>query len=169
MDRNDHGQPACGTQLILPVPLDHRDTMNTKFPNAICLIGMPGAGKSTTGKLLAERTGKDLIDTDDLIRASAGKSLQQIVDQGGQQALRDIEQEVICTLACKACIIATGGSAIYSKDAMAHLAEIARPETVWISQSTYDRLEDKNGFTPRTTSVAKSEEKPTTAYEMACS
>ena len=49
----------------------------------------------------------------------------------------------------------------------AHLSERATPGTVWISQSTYDKLADKNGFAPCTTPVAQSEEKPTTVYEMA--
>lgn len=50
----------------------------------------------------------------------------------------------------------------------AHLSERATPGTVWISQNTYDRPADKNGFVPRTMSVAQSGEKPTTVYEMAC-
>lgn len=49
----------------------------------------------------------------------------------------------------------------------AHLSERAAPGTVWISQNTYDKLMDKNGFVLRTISVVKSEEKPTTVYEMA--
>jgi class 3 adenylate cyclase len=50
----------------------------------------------------------------------------------------------------------------------AHLSETAAPGTVWISQSTYDKIANKNGFAPRTTPVAQSEEKPTTVCEMAC-
>ena len=50
----------------------------------------------------------------------------------------------------------------------AHLSERATPGTVWISQGTYDRLVDKNGLVSRTTFVARSEEKPTIVYEMAC-
>jgi len=49
-----------------------------------------------------------------------------------------------------------------------HLSERATPGTVWVSRNTYDKLANKNGFAPRTTSVAQSEEKPATVYEMAC-
>lgn len=49
-----------------------------------------------------------------------------------------------------------------------HLSERATPGTVWISQSTYAKLANKNDFAPRTTSVAQSEEMPATVYEMAC-
>jgi class 3 adenylate cyclase len=50
----------------------------------------------------------------------------------------------------------------------AHLSERATPGTVWISQSTYEKLADKNGFAARTTSVVKSEKEPMTIYEMTC-
>ena len=80
---------------------------------------------TSTGHLLSERTGKDFLDTDDLIRADTGKSLQQIVDESGYLVLRDIEQRVICDLECEQSIIATGGSAVYSAAAMAHLADIS--------------------------------------------
>jgi adenylate cyclase len=50
----------------------------------------------------------------------------------------------------------------------AHLSKKAIPGTIWISQSTYDKLINKNGFVPRTTPVAQSEEQPSLVYEMAC-
>lgn len=91
----------------------------------LCLIGMPGAGKSTVGAMLAERMGKSFIDTDDLIRTTTGCSLQYIVDNDGYQALRKIEQDVITGLQASNEVIATGGSAVYSDAAMSHLASLA--------------------------------------------
>lgn len=49
-----------------------------------------------------------------------------------------------------------------------HLTEEATPGAVWISQSTYEKPANKNGFAARTTSVANSEEEPMTVYEMVC-
>ncbi|HBE92291.1 MAG TPA: shikimate kinase, partial [Gammaproteobacteria bacterium] len=54
--------------------------MGDKPPSNLCLIGMPGAGKTTVGTLLAGQTGKAFIDTDDLIRSTTGRSLQYIVE-----------------------------------------------------------------------------------------
>lgn len=88
----------------------------------VVLIGMPGAGKSTVGVLLARRLGKGFIDTDLLIQARAGQTLQAIVDREGHTALRELEAEVLSALRCHDQVIATGGSAVYSAEAMATLA-----------------------------------------------
>lgn len=87
----------------------------------IVLIGMPGAGKSTVGIILAKMTSRDFIDTDILIQLSTGRSLQEIVDTEGPLALRKIEEEVILSLRGQHHVIATGGSAVYSAVAMDHL------------------------------------------------
>ena len=87
----------------------------------IVLIGMPGAGKSTVGILLAKRTSRDFVDTDVLIQISQGRLLQDIVDTDGYMALRKIEEEIILGLHCGHHVIATGGSAVYSPAAMEHL------------------------------------------------
>ncbi len=91
----------------------------------IMLIGMPGAGKSTIGILLAKHASKNFIDTDVLIQVNHGKGLQQIVDKEGFQALRKIEEEVLLSMKCVDFIIATGGSAVYSDKAMSMLKEDA--------------------------------------------
>jgi len=92
------------------------------------LIGMPGAGKSTVGILLAKYMSKNFIDTDVLIQVTHGEGLQQIVDRDGYQALRKIEEEVLLSMKCVNFVIATGGSAVYSEKAMAYL----RPMSVTI-------------------------------------
>ena len=63
--------------------------------NTVVLIGMPGAGKSTLGILLAKELGLDFIDTDVSIQVREGKTLQQISDEKGYLALRDIEEQVL--------------------------------------------------------------------------
>lgn len=87
----------------------------------IVLIGMPGSGKSTIGVLLAKRTAHDFIDTDLLIQSAEHRSLQDILDQDGYLRLREIEAAVLQTLDVDNHVISTGGSAVYSDAAMAHL------------------------------------------------
>jgi shikimate kinase len=87
----------------------------------IVLIGMPGAGKSTVGIILAKLTSRDFIDTDVLIQISQGRSLQNIVDTEGHMVLRKIEEDILLNLHCYHHVIATGGSAVYSHVAMEHL------------------------------------------------
>lgn len=92
----------------------------------IILIGMPGVGKSTTGIILAKTLAKDFIDTDVLIQVRYNKSLQDIVDEYDYLKLRRIEEEEILLLNVSNTVIATGGSAVYSEKAMAHLKENGR-------------------------------------------
>jgi len=90
----------------------------------IVLIGMPGAGKSSIGRLLARRASLHFIDTDTLIRTAAqGRSLQDIVNSEGYLALRLIEEKVLLDLHCTNHVIATGGSAVYSHAAMTQLRQ----------------------------------------------
>jgi shikimate kinase len=93
--------------------------------NNITLIGMPGAGKSTTGIILAKNCGLGFIDTDVLIQINRQRTLQQILDAGGYLALRDIEEMEILKLNIENHVIATGGSAVYSRKAMGHLLSIS--------------------------------------------
>lgn len=92
----------------------------------LILIGMPGAGKSTIGVLLAKQLAMGFVDTDLLIQRAEGRSLQAIVDGDGYLALRRIEEEVLLGLRVQHAIIATGGSAVYSERAMTHLKQTGR-------------------------------------------
>ena len=90
-------------------------------PRNVVLIGMPGSGKSTVGVLLAKRSARDFVDTDLLIQSAAGRSLQDLIDSEGYLALRAVEERVLLGLEAEGCVIATGGSAVYSEAGMAHL------------------------------------------------
>lgn len=90
--------------------------------NNIVLIGMPGAGKSTVGILLAKALGKNFVDSDVLIQVREGKTLQQIIDENDYLHLRQIEESVLIDIEGHNLVIATGGSAVYSDIAMTHLA-----------------------------------------------
>lgn len=89
--------------------------------NNIVLIGMPGAGKSTNGLLLAKALGKDFLDTDVLIQVCEGKTLQQIMDDSDYLKLRLIEESALTNIDVQNTVIATGGSAVYSVAGMAQL------------------------------------------------
>jgi shikimate kinase len=95
----------------------------SKNRSNVVLVGMPGSGKSTVGVILAKMTSCDFVDTDVLIQISQGRSLQDIVDTEGHMALRRIEEGVLLTLDCHHHVIATGGSAVYSRAAMKYLKE----------------------------------------------
>jgi len=92
-----------------------------RTPSNLVLIGMPGSGKSTVGVILAKKTSRDFADTDLLIQKSQGRKLQDIVDHDGYAALRKIEERVLLDLCVHNHVLATGGSAVYSDPAMAHL------------------------------------------------
>ncbi len=89
--------------------------------NSLILIGMPGAGKSTLGVLLAKEVGKDFVDTDVAIQVREGKTLQEIVDQDGYLALRRIEEAVLLESYFPNHVVATGGSVVYCEKGMAHI------------------------------------------------
>lgn len=87
----------------------------------IILIGMPGAGKSTLGVLLAKSLGMDFVDSDILIQQKEKRLLQEIIDNDGIEKFLQIEEEVLSSLNTENTIIATGGSAVYSEKGMMHL------------------------------------------------
>ncbi|MDD5011020.1 MAG: shikimate kinase [Phycisphaerae bacterium] len=89
----------------------------------VVLIGMPAVGKSTIGVLLAKRLGRYFLDTDVFIQALSGRVLQEIIDSDGLDKFCKFEAEHILCIDKTDCIIATGGSAIYSAEAMSHLKE----------------------------------------------
>jgi len=97
------------------------NTEATPLPSTISLIGMPGAGKSTVGVLLAKLCGLRFVDTDVDIQTRAGATLQEILERHGHLRLRELEQQVLLELALNKAVISTGGSAVYSPVIMRRL------------------------------------------------
>lgn len=87
----------------------------------IILIGMPGAGKSTVGVILAKTLGYDFLDTDLSICRRAGTTLQNILDHQGLRYFLDYEEETVLRLRPERTVIATGGSVPLRDKAMEHL------------------------------------------------
>ncbi len=92
--------------------------------NNIILIGMPGAGKSTIGIVLAKVLGYDFTDSDLLIQKAEGQLLWQIIESRGIDVFREIENRVNAGIEASRTVIATGGSVIYCQEAMEHLGSI---------------------------------------------
>ena len=92
-----------------------------KAKNNIVLVGMPGAGKSTVGVILAKALSMGFIDTDVFIQAGQNKGLQEIIDEKGLEKFCEIEEEFVLCCEYEKTVIATGGSVVYSQKAMEHL------------------------------------------------
>ena len=91
----------------------------------IVLIGMPGAGKSTVGVVLAKNMGMSFLDSDLVIQEREGKKLHELIEEHGMDGFLAIEGRVNASLNPKTAVIATGGSAVYSEEAMELLRSIA--------------------------------------------
>ena len=89
----------------------------------IVLIGMPGAGKSTIGVLLAKSLLFSFVDTDLIIQNSCKKSLCDIIEEKGTDGFLQLENDIICGCDFENSVVATGGSAVYGEKAMKKLKE----------------------------------------------
>ena len=111
-------QAVLASELFLDKELDTVEVTNEIFDEIyfekrnIVLSGMPGSGKSTVGKLIAERLGREFIDTDKLIVERFGE-IKKIFAEHGEKYFRDLESEVIRELSpLNGKVISTGGGAI---------------------------------------------------------
>lgn len=90
----------------------------------VVLIGMPGAGKSTVGVVLAKKLGYSFVDSDLVIQEQYGKLLHELIEENGVEGFWKLENQVNCSLAPHRSVVATGGSAVYGDEAMRHLREV---------------------------------------------
>ena len=87
----------------------------------IVLIGMPGAGKSTLGVVLAKTLNYSFIDCDLVIQTETGMLLQDIIERDGIDAFLKTEESIVCGIEAENAVIATGGSVIFGASAMEKL------------------------------------------------
>ncbi len=87
----------------------------------IVLIGMPGAGKSTIGVLLAKAMNYDFLDSDLVIQQKCKKRLYEIINESGIDEFLRLEDEIISSINVDDTVVATGGSAIFGINAMNHM------------------------------------------------
>jgi shikimate kinase len=119
----------------------------------LTLIGMPGAGKSTVGIIMAKNMGLGFIDTDVLIQINQQKTLQQIIEESDYLHLRAVEEKEILKINLTHHVIATGGSVVYSKKAMTHLKRISR---ILFLESNYEVIRSRI-YNFETRGIAKSD------------
>ena len=110
--------------------------------NNIILIGMPGAGKSSIGVILAKELGMRFVDTDLLIQEKEGRLLREILEQEGVDGFLRAEEAVVLSVRTERSVIATGGSAVYSSRAMEHMRGMG---TVVYLKLSYEPLSHRLG------------------------
>ena len=108
----------------------------------IVLIGMPGAGKSTVGVVLAKNMGMRFLDSDICIQEQEQCLLHEIIASKGLEGFIEVENRVNASLTVANSIIATGGSVVYGKEAMEHLKQIG---TVVYLQLPYEEVAERLG------------------------
>lgn len=112
---------------------------HTRAFHNLALIGFMGTGKSSVGRLIAERLHFDFLDTDDCIEAMAGKPITRIFAEDGEAAFRQRESELVDSLADRRhTVIATGGGLAANPGCLDRLKSHAlivclwaSPETIW--------------------------------------
>ena len=112
------------------------------FEANITLIGMPGAGKSTVGIVLAKLLCKTFIDSDLVIQNNEGKRLHKIIEEIGNEKFLKLENNTLANLKVHNSIISTGGSAVFGKEAMAHLKKTS---TIVYLKAPYEIIEKRLG------------------------
>lgn len=130
LDARAKGIPAEGGLFMLVSQAIRASEIffDTEYPEELCerifkkiesdkrnivLIGMPASGKSTVGRIIAEKLGRPLLDTDTLIEKRIGMSIPDVFKNRGEAAFRDVEQAVISEASNETgAVIATGGGAI---------------------------------------------------------
>jgi len=110
--------------------------------NNIILIGMPGAGKSTVGVVLAKVLGYKFLDSDLVIQEKEGKLLSQLIEENGDAGFIQIENDINKGINVDHSVIATGGSAVYGAEAMEHFKRIG---TVIYLAVPYKEIENRVG------------------------
>jgi shikimate kinase len=115
---------------------------NRNFMKNIILIGMPGAGKSTVGVVLAKRLGFRFLDCDLVIQETEGKLLHEIIREKGTQGFLETEDRINSGICAESAVIATGGSAVYGQAAMQHFAQIG---TIVYLSLPYEELAERLG------------------------
>ena len=108
----------------------------------VVLIGMPGVGKSSAGVVLAKVLGYEFVDSDLVIQKEEKRLLKDIIANDGLDEFIRIENRVNAHLNVNNCVIATGGSVVYGKEAMEHLSEIG---VIVYLRATFDTIDSRLG------------------------
>lgn len=109
----------------------------------IVLVGVPGAGKSTVGHLLAEKLNLKFLDTDLVIEQQAGKSISDIFVQDGESVFRELEKQVVAhAISNDDCVVSVGGGALMDAGTR---ELVKKQECVWL-QAGLSQAVDRVGM-----------------------
>jgi shikimate kinase len=113
----------------------------------IYLIGFMGTGKSTVGKLIAERLGMEFIDTDAMVEAKAGMTISQIFEEFEEEAFRKLETEVLQVVTERQnLVVSTGGGIVVTKGNMELMKKEGKLITLMASpEQIFERIKDDKG------------------------
>lgn len=118
------------------------------MPQSIFLIGLPGSGKSTVGRLVARETGRNFIDSDREIELRSGVSIATIFELEGEAGFRKRESQVLDELTQRAdVVLATGGGAVLAEANRTHLR--SRGLVIHLEVSTDELVRRTSGDTSR--------------------
>lgn len=130
-----HATPACDNE--------RSGSLDARRPDSllIVLVGLPGSGKSTIGKLLARRLNVDFVDSDQIVERTLGCSIASYFQTAGEEAFRDCEQDVIDALMRGGpSVVATGGGAVLRSENRRAFAESAA-QVVYLQVSFNDLVQ----------------------------
>jgi len=97
------------------------------IPSNIILVGFMGTGKTTVGKLLAQKLNKRFVDMDSVIEERAGKAISRIFMEEGEPRFRAMERALVQELAAKVgLVIATGGGIVLNQDNIADFSRTGK-------------------------------------------
>lgn len=131
----------------------------------IILIGMPGVGKSTVGVVLAKILGYHFVDADIVIQQKEKRLLKDIISEEGVDGFIEIENRINSEIVYEKTIIATGGSAVYGKEAMEHYKEIG---TIVYLKLDYETLTGRLGDIKNRGVVLKDGQNLKSLYDERC-
>lgn len=107
---------------------------------SIVLTGMAGVGKTNVGAILAKLLGFAFLDLDKYILEKDGKTIQEIIDQDGEEALLKLEKKRMYEIELRHIVVAPGGSIIYHADLMEYLK---KESTLVYLKDTFENIDEK--------------------------
>lgn len=129
---------GCGTALyadVLALSRCRQERKAGREAENLILVGMPGCGKKTVGKLLAERLGRPFVGSDRLVEAITGLTIPDIFARYGEDAFRALETRALAILCARSgCVVATGGGCVTRRENLPLLRMGGR--VLWLRRDT---------------------------------